>query len=126
MRSARSSSRVFARALKSLGAKSGRVTRVRSNPSPRAADEAASRFKEFTGHDASKELVARVRPIRVGLAVGKLSGVMYEATRDGETSQYFHRFKRSSRPLLIADHDGSQIGIVGGRYRFTDRGIVDD
>lgn len=97
------------------------------NPSRRAAaDEAARRFEAFTGHTATKEFRFRQRPIRTGLAVGKLVGVMYEATRDGATDKYFHRFKKSSQPLLIANHDGSSFGIVGGRSRFTDRGIVDE
>lgn len=111
-------------------AKRGKVRRakgVRANPSPRAAIiEAERRYYDFTGHDATHETVAVERPIKVGVAIGKLSGVMYEATRDGERAQYFHKFKSSSRPLLIADHDGSRIGIVGGRYRFTERGIVDE
>ncbi len=82
-------------------------------------------LEAFTGTRASKEVVANVRPIRTGLVVGKLSGVMYAADRGDGVHEYCHRFKSSSRPLLIADHDGTQLGIVGGRYQFTDRGIVD-
>jgi hypothetical protein len=100
--------------------------RVRKNPSRRDATERADDLlASFTGERATKELKVSARPIKTGLVVGKLSGVMYEATRDGVTDQYFHKFKKSARPLLISDHDGSQLGIVGGRFRFTERGIVD-
>lgn len=100
---------------------------IRKNPSRRDAVEKADALLEsFSGSRASKELRARQRPIRTGLVVGKLAGVMYEADRGDGKHNYFHRFKGSSRPLLISDHDGSQLGIVGGRYSFTDRGIVDD
>lgn len=51
---------------------------------------------------------------------------MYRADRGDGEHNYFHRFAKKSRPLLISKHDGSQIGIVGGQYRFTERGIVDD
>lgn len=105
----------------------GEASAVRSNPSRRDAIEKADALLEsFSGSRANKELRAKVRPIHTGLVVGKLAGVMYEADRGDGKHNYFHRFKGSSRPLLISDHDGNQLGIVGGRYRFTDRGIVDD
>jgi hypothetical protein len=60
------------------------------------------------------------------LAFGELLEVKYRTTRDGQTELYRHPFRASSRPLLAARHDGSRVYIVGGRYRFTDRGIVDE
>jgi hypothetical protein len=36
-----------------------------------------------------------------------------------------HRFKKKSRPLLAASHDGTQLYILGGEYAFTDAGIID-
>jgi hypothetical protein len=89
------------------------------------ATKADALLESFSGSRASKEIRATVRPITTGLVVGKLSGVMYAADRGDGVHEYCHRFKTSSRPLLIADHDGTQLGIVGGRYQFTDRGIVD-
>lgn len=64
-------------------------------------------------------------PANVALAIGPLLGIIYTATRDGEIKDYLHRFKKSSRPLLCATADGSKLLIVGGRYRFTARGIED-
>lgn len=100
--------------------------KMRSNPSSR--DEifrADALLESFTGEKARKEFRVSQRPIKTGLVVGPMTGVMYAADRGDGVHEYCHRFKKSSRPLLIADHDGSQLGIVGGRFRFTDRGIVD-
>lgn len=100
--------------------------KTRKNPSSR--DEifrADALLESFTGEKARKELRVSQRPIKTGLVVGPMTGVMYAADRGDGVHEYCHRFKKSSRPLLIADHDGSQLGIVGGRFRFTDRGIVD-
>ncbi len=99
---------------------------MKKNPSRREHVEAADALLEsFSGSRASKEIRASVRPIKTGLVIGHLQGVHYRATRDGESADYYHKFKSSSRPLLIASHDGSQLGIVGGRYEFTDHGIED-
>ncbi len=135
MASARSK-RVFGRALKGLPArrkksrkksrkKPRKAPRARKNPSSNAIERADALLESFSGSRASKEIRQQVRPIRVGLAVGKMTGVMYAADRGDGMHEYCHRFKPGSRPLLIADHDGTQLGIVGGRYQFTDRGIVD-
>lgn len=91
----------------------------------RELDAADDLLNDFSGHRAREVLSVRERPIKAGLVVGDLLGVMYATTRDGKRLQYCHEFRPSSRPLLVASHDGSRIGIVGGRYRFTDRGIED-
>jgi len=88
-------------------------------------DRADSLLNSFAGRSARETLSVNSPSIKAGLVVGDLEGVMYRANRDGKEENYFHRFKRNSRPLLIAAHDGSQIGIVGGQYRFTERGIED-
>jgi hypothetical protein len=102
-----------------------RARLVLNNPSVREIAQAENLFRDFSGHEPTRQTKVRVEPMRTALEVGSLAGVMYEATRDGEKELYLHRFKKSSRPLLIANHDGSQLGIVGGRFQFTDRGIVD-
>jgi hypothetical protein len=88
-------------------------------------DAADKLLNDFSGHRSHEVLSVRERPIKAGLVVGDLLGVMYATTRDGKRLHYCHEFKHSSRPLLVANHDGSRIGIVGGRYRFTDKGIED-
>lgn len=61
----------------------------------------------------------------MGLVVGELDGVLYSTTRDGKREKYIHRFRRKSRPLLAASHDGKTLRIVGGRFEFTEAGIED-
>jgi hypothetical protein len=83
-------------------------------------------YSDFTGEDAAPlgEYVLP-RPPAVGVVIGEMVGVAYEATRDGETEQYFHRFNKKDRPLLVSSHDGQQLVILGGEYDFTENGIVD-
>lgn len=57
--------------------------------------------------------------------VGELDGVLYTTVRDGQTEKYVHRFRKKSRPLLATSHDGTQLGIVGGQFQFTEAGIED-
>lgn len=93
-------------------------------PDPRKMQQAAQLFHDFTGRKTARitqhELPASPRE---GLVFGRLVDVGYESARDGRL--YRHSFRKRSQPLLIATHDGKTVLIVGGRYAFTDRGIVD-
>lgn len=105
------------------------ATRAR-NPVPpssvaKSLEQAGHLYREFTGHDATHYDEIPVTPMRVGLKVGSVDAILYTTVRDGITEHYIHEFKRSSRPTLVASHDGRALALVGGRYRFTDRGIVD-
>lgn len=108
----------------------------RRNPVPPSrVKQAQSLGLAFSGHqpelaetlDASRALKLPLKPgVKIPLfAFGELMGVKYRTVRDGREELYEHSFRQTSRPLLAARHDGSRIYIVGGRYRFTDRGIVD-
>lgn len=88
--------------------------------------EAAILFEDFTGHAADHYTTHTVKTPDVGLQFGKCTGIMYETTRDGVLEYYCHEFKKSSRPIIGATHDGKQLLLVGGNYRFTNRGIVDN
>ena len=90
-------------------------------------ERAASLAQRFTGHDPVA--LGRVKlPFmpRVATVVGVLDGVLYTAVRDGRTERYIHDFARPDRPLLAVTPDARQLLIVGGGYRFTALGIVDD
>jgi hypothetical protein len=95
-----------------------------SSPNPRKLAQAAQLFHEFTGRKSARitkhELPASPTE---GLVFGRLVDVGYESARDGRL--YRHTFRVRSRPLLVATPDGKTVYIVGGRYAFTDRGIVD-
>ena len=88
--------------------------------------EAAFLFEDFTGHKADHFTNHTINLPDVGLKFGECTGIMYETTRDGVKEYYCHEFKKSARPLLGASHDGKQLLLVGGNYRFTNRGIVDN
>lgn len=83
-------------------------------------------FSDFTGHKATKSERRELDDRDVtGFKMGPVVGIAYEAKRDGETAQYFHRFNKKARPDLVARDDGKKLYIAGGRYKVTDRGIED-
>lgn len=89
--------------------------------------EAAADLRErFTGHDSKRVDVLDVPPLPSAVAViGKCDGILYTTVRDGKTERYIHEFAKSDRPLFCVTPDGLQILLIGGRYVFTERGIVD-
>lgn len=99
----------------------------KSNPAAREAQvEAAARLQaDFSGHDPQNVTTVSVPDNKVFTPVGKLAGVLYDTTRDGKREKYIHKFRPQSRPLLAASHDGTELRIVGGRFRFTEAGIED-
>lgn len=89
-------------------------------------DKAADKFEAFTGHEAREVYETRLDDHEVsGYRLGSMIGAAYEATRDGKTEQYFHKFSKKARPDLVARDDGKQLYVVGGDYKVTDRGIED-
>lgn len=87
--------------------------------------EAKERFKEFTGHEPEFVDEYKLTLPDVGFLIGSCDGVLYTTVRDGIQESYIHKFKKSSRPLLVSSFDGRSIHILGGGYEFTERGIVD-
>jgi hypothetical protein len=87
--------------------------------------QAASLLEEFSGHKPAEILRVQRDPIRKGLVIGTMDGVLYSTVRDGVAERYIHRFRKSSRPLLAASADGTQLEIVGGRFQMTEAGIED-
>lgn len=92
--------------------------------------QGARLYQEFTGHGDEFE-VHRVNvpgfPASLSklVAIGECAGILYDTVRDGEIEKYIHRFRKGSRPLFCVTPDGNQIVLLGGAYKFTDRGIVD-
>ena len=110
---------------------SGRVppssrARSRTRPASKGIAKAASLYERFSGHEA--EIVGRVSvPAvpKVAACIGECDGVLYTTVRDGREERYIHKFAVNDKPLLCVTPDGRQILLVGGRYRFTELGIVD-
>jgi hypothetical protein len=121
--------RALGKARARVGSSSERLKKKVSNPAATAAEleRAARAFERFTGEpaDAIEEYLG---PPQAGAAwaLGPVPEIHYIATRDGETYEYVHKFRRASRPLLAASHDGKLLYLLGGAYSVTDRGIVDD
>lgn len=101
----------------------------RKNPAPvsneRKMMAGVELFQEFTGHDATHYDRVTLPDMSVCVQIGKLEGIAYETKRDGKTLKYFHQFKKAARPIFAVTHDGRALVIVGGAFRFTERGIVD-
>jgi hypothetical protein len=86
---------------------------------------AARRFEDFTGHKAAHVDKFDVADPDTFFLMGEAEAIAYNAVRDGKRESYIHEFRRKSRPLLTASHDGKSLYLLGGAYRVTDRGIED-
>lgn len=107
--------------------KNGRVAVTRKRgPSQSEIDRAASLYERFSGHDA--EIIGKVKMRalpKAGVAIGHCTAICYVTVRDGEIEDYIHEFADRDAPLFVVSPDGKQILLVGGRFTFTERGIVD-
>lgn len=102
--------------------RAGKRRRVISNQ----IEDVADLRERFTGHPSKRGKVLTVSPLPEAVAViGKCDGILYTTVRDGRTERYIHEFALSDRPMLCVAPGGRQILLVGGRYVFTERGIVD-
>lgn len=103
-------------------------SRARSRPVSRHAlvRKAANLYERFSGHEAEDCGRIAVRPLpKVGVAIGKVDGILYTTVRDGRTEKYIHKFHKGDEPLFVVSPDGRQLLMVGGNFDFTERGIVD-
>lgn len=87
--------------------------------------DAVDLYEQFTGMKPEGIRPVRLVVPKVGLVIGECAGVLYDTVRDGVPEQYIHKFRKSSRPLLVASSDGKTLLILGGGFQFTERGIVD-
>ena len=58
-------------------------------------------------------------------SIGHVEFIGYVTTHRGRTFLYIHEFAEGSRPRLAAGRRRGQLFLVGGRYKFTRRGITD-
>ena len=83
-------------------------------------------FEKFTGREAVPVEEVTVPPLpREVYIIGPCDAIAYTTERDGKTQSFIHEFAAKDRPLLAINEAGTQMLLVGGRYSFTPRGIVD-
>lgn len=92
--------------------------------------QAARLYERFSGEPGAEFARLPLRTVgdgeqRVAVAVGTLDGLLYTTVRDGKIEKYIHKFNVKDKPLFAVSPDGRAIYIIGGRFRFTERGIVD-
>lgn len=87
---------------------------------------AANLYERFSGHEALECGRIKVKALpKVGVAIGKVDGILYTTVRDGVLEKYIHKFHKGDEPLFVVAPDGKALFMIGGRYDFTERGIVD-
>jgi hypothetical protein len=82
-------------------------------------------FEDFTGDKPEYIDTVKLPIDTVCMAIGHCDGILYTTVREGQTEEYIHKFKKGARPVLAVSSDGKQLYLLGGDYRFTDRGIED-
>ncbi len=118
--------------------KTGRRVYVPQRKNPRALSvrdavkkdpelrKGAKLFTDFTGHAPTKLRRMKVkRSSNKLVAIGPVTAIMYLARDGRKLVHYIHRFRAGVRPSLSVSPDGQHIELLGGAFRFTDRGIVD-
>lgn len=88
--------------------------------------KAHSLARRFTGMEPIEAGSVKLSPLpTTAFAIGRVDAIDYETQRHGEIQRFRHVFKRNARPLFCASPDGKQLLLIGGAFRFTERGIVD-
>ena len=94
-------------------------------PAPKSVRQAVSLFERFTGHEAVQAERVRFTLPKSAAFIGVCDGLLYTTVRDGRREKYIHKFAAKDRPVFAVSSDGRQILLIGGHYKFTERGIVD-
>lgn len=95
----------------------------------RDQQEAIELFRKFREREPKKisflkEGLDFVIPTAV-MPLGHLEYVGYLTSHGRRPQNYHHDFAPGSRPLLCAGSGDNELYLLGGRYRVTERGIVD-
>lgn len=108
------------------GRRSSRSSASLSNATSALVRKAASLYERFSGHEAVEGERVQVEPLpKVAVNIGVVDGILYTTVRDGVREKYIHKFHPSDKPLFVVSPEGKRLFMIGGRYDFTERGIVD-
>jgi hypothetical protein len=96
------------------------------DPFEQALQQARSLFQQFHSFGPGRILRASCDRRIPGVVVrlGKLKGLIYTSDRGqcGRSRTFVHFME--TPPMLAANAEGTQLYILGGRYRVTRKGIV--
>lgn len=91
----------------------------------KAIGKAVRLYESFREAKPRKVGAVKVAVPRAVAVMGYVEAIDYRTTHGGKTELYRHDFAPGSRPLLAVSADGKQLLLLGGRYQFTEQGIVD-
>jgi len=100
--------------------------------------DARNVYRDFRGREPARETGTGIgtrwitAPGRLNILIpesfaiiGHVNAIEYDSTRDGPAVFARHDFAKGSRPILAVGSGRGQLFLIGTRYHFTDRGIVD-
>lgn len=87
--------------------------------------QAVALFESFREKRPRKLATLKVSIPNVVACMGYLQGIDYQTTHKGKVTLYHHDFSDGSRPLLCVSGDGRQLMLLGGHYKWDERGVVD-
>lgn len=91
-----------------------------------ALDKSLKDYGNFAGKPADRVLKFPAQCLKgTGWKLGTLCGVLYEADLDEGKTLFYHPFKKRARPTLAVLNNGRTLATLGGAFRVTERGIVD-
>lgn len=91
----------------------------------RAIRAAVALYRSFREKDPKRLKVVQFDVPAAVAVIGHVEAIKYRTTHGDKAEYYEHEFQAGSRPLLVASSDGRQLLLLGGRYCFEARGIVD-
>jgi hypothetical protein len=95
------------------------------NPRDPEMSRAAKLYESFRERPPKRVNRIGFAPPRIVVDIGHVEFIGYRTTHGKKLTLYRHDFAPGSRPLLCVSPDGRQLMLIGGRYKFTERGIVD-
>jgi len=90
-------------------------------------DERAARslYRAFREDKPGRSRRVGIDVPRAAAVVGQVEFIGYVTTHRGKSYLYLHEFAEGSRPMMVAGKRRGQLFLVGGRFKFTARGITD-
>lgn len=85
----------------------------------------AALYEEFREEPPERARRVNFKVPHAVAVMGQVEFIGYMTTHAGKVHLYVHQFAPGSRPILGAGKGRNQAFLLGGRYKVTDRGIVD-